>query len=76
MGTRSDSADIAIEETYDMEHNDIIVVGSDGLFDNMDPEQICTCIRPFTENESGDLVDNELIAEIIAETAHSLSLDR
>lgn len=72
---RSDNPDLAIEETHHLEHNDIIVVGSDGLFDNMDSEQISSCIQPFIESVNGDVLDCELLSEIIAETARKLSLD-
>ena len=39
-----------------MAHNDILIVGSDGLFDNMFDEQIKEIIWPFVR-AADDIVD-------------------
>lgn len=48
--------------------NDVIISGSDGLFDNMYPWDILSCLNPFL-SASKYLPDPELIAEIIASIA-------
>ena len=48
--------------------NDIIISGSDGLFDNVYPWDILSCMNPFV-SASTHLPDPELVAEIIASIA-------
>jgi len=49
-------------------------VGSDGLFDNIDHNQIINTIKPFLE-VSDELPDVPLVAEMIAKLAYKCSLD-
>ncbi|EGR32361.1 protein phosphatase, putative [Ichthyophthirius multifiliis] len=54
--------------------NDLIVQGTDGIFDNINEEQILGCIKPFWENNE-IINDIKMLAEIIAKYAFRLSLD-
>jgi len=76
VGKYADFPDSARDELTPVEHNDIIVVGSSTLFANLDENQLCACIRPFADSNSGDLLDAELVAEIISDTAFKFSNDR
>ena len=41
----------AIDNEHEVRHNDIVVVGTDGLFDNLFPDQIIkSCIKPHVKD--------------------------
>jgi len=48
-----------------VKHNDIIVLASDGLWDNMYDVKVIDIIRPFIR-DNDELADPELVAELIA----------
>ena len=59
---------------YDVLHNDIIVMGSDGVFDNLFDEQIMSeCIQSKVAKD-GNLQDPQAIAESITNLAEELSV--
>lgn len=53
-------------------HNDIFIIGSDGLFDNLYDVRIIELIKPFIRGRD-DLLDPDLIAQMIAEEAERFS---
>ena len=55
--------------------NDIIISGSDGLFDNLYQMDLIDCIKPFIEHNV-KILDIELIADIIGKFALNKSLER
>ena len=55
-----------------MQHNDIIILGSDGLWDNLYDQRIVELVRPFIR-DTEVLADPELVAEIIANEAEKYS---
>ena len=59
---------------HDVKHNDVFVLGTDGLWDNLYPSMILDLMRPFVRR-GDDLVDCDLIAEIICNEAEKLSKD-
>ena len=72
VGTSGDdpsSADIHVHEIY---HNDILVIGTDGLFDNLFDVRIVELIKPFIRGRD-DILDPDLLAEIIANEAEKFS---
>ena len=74
IGSTGDAPEIALFHEHHIENNDIIIAGSDGLFDNLDDEKIVNCILPFVSH--GDkIADVNLIAETLAESAYQVSLD-
>lgn len=72
IGTSGDDPAKAEIQTHDVEHNDILIVGSDGLFDNLYDAKIIDLIRPFVR-ERDDILDVGLVAEIIAKEAENYS---
>lgn len=53
-------------------HNDIVVIGSDGLWDNLFDVRIMELIKPFVRGRD-NLLDPLLLAEIIAKEAEKFS---
>ena len=54
-----------------MNHNDILVIGTDGVFDNLFDEQIIDLIQPFV-TKSSDMEDPGKAADAIAHEAERL----
>lgn len=75
IGTSGDDPAKAEIQTHDVEHNDILIVGSDGLFDNLYDAKIIDLIRPFVR-ERDDILDVGLVAEIIAKEAENYSYNQ
>jgi protein phosphatase PTC7 len=74
VGTNGDNpneADIFVNE---FEENDIIVLGSDGLWDNLYENQILNVIKPFYE-KSSNIGDLNLLAKKLGQICESYSLD-
>lgn len=72
IGTGGDDPAGAEQQTHAVAHNDILVVGSDGLFDNLFDVKIIELIRPFVRGRD-DLLDPGLVAEIISKEAEKFS---
>ena len=75
IGTSGDDPVKADKETHHIQNNDIIVVGSDGLFDNLYDIKIIELIKPFIRTRD-ELLDPGLVAEIIAKEAEKFSLNQ
>ena len=74
VGTNGDNPKMyATSTTHLVKNNDIIVCGSDGLFDNLDRCHILQNIAPFLEEDK--IVDMNLLSEFIAKCAYEFSLD-
>ena len=62
---------------HKVEHGDIIVLGSDGLWDNLHRSTIVDMVSPFVkfteENEHGMIEDVSLVAELLAKEAERFS---
>ena len=56
IGSGGDDPEKAETQLHSVDHNDILVVGTDGLFDNLYDEQIKELITPFIQ-ESDDIED-------------------
>ena len=67
---------MSVEFLHKLQNNDIIVVGSDGVFDNLDQQQIAECVRNFADKETGELKSATETAKSIAEKAFKVSLDQ
>ena len=72
LGTSGDDPMDANTETHVVEDNDIFILGTDGLWDNLYAIKVVDLIRPFVRSQD-ELVDPELIAEIISLEAERLS---
>jgi len=74
VGVGGDDPKLGETQVHEIQNNDILIVGTDGLFDNMYDKQITEIINPFIK-ESDDILDTELVAQIIAKQAEKLSLN-
>ena len=74
IGTGGDDPNKADATLHSVQHNDIIVIGTDGLFDNLFDDQIKDLIKPFMQG-TRDLNDPSKVADVIAESAEQKSRD-
>jgi len=75
IGTNGDPPSVALTFEHEIKNNDIVVVGTDGLFDNIDENQIIEVIKPFLKGKES-FADSAQVADGIAQLAYKLSLDR
>lgn len=75
IGSVGDSPLLALYDEIKVQNNDIIIAGSDGLFDNLSTELIINCVRPFLEHGE-KIPDIKLVAETIATFAFEVSGDK
>jgi len=75
IGSQGDSPSVALEFEHKVENNDIVVVGTDGLFDNVDEKQIIDTIKPLMKGTE-NILNTAHAADAIAQLAYKLSLDR
>jgi protein phosphatase PTC7 len=74
VGTYGDNPDDSISKTHEFEENDIIIMATDGLWDNLYENQIISIIKPFlSTNHAPDL---NIIAEMIGEHCLKYSADK
>ena len=62
---------MADSQLHGVAHNDILIVGTDGVFDNLYDEQIIDLIQPYI-SKSDDIEDPESVADTIAQEAERL----
>lgn len=58
-----------------MAHNDIIVMGSDGIFDNLVEHHVMNCINPHLKARSRDLASAQAVADCLSASAEFLGYD-
>lgn len=62
---------------HEVEHGDIIILGTDGLWDNLHRTTILDMVSPFVQfsikNEHGIIKDVSLVAELLAKEAERFS---
>ena len=75
VGTGKDNPYLSISETHYVEHNDIIVLGTDGLWDNAFDNEVMTIIDQNLE-KTGNLSDPQKASQEIAKMAFAHSLDK
>lgn len=74
-GKNGDHPDVAAEKVHDIKHNDIVVLGSDGLYDNVSASRVAGMVSKYMEAAKGQF-DAVKIAEEIAKQAFQLSLSK
>jgi len=74
IGSYGDPPQAAKVTNHQVQHNDIVVVGTDGLFDNLEDKQIVDTIKPFVQ-ANPTIADLGLVSDMIAELAYKFSLD-
>ena len=67
--------DVAVEMTHALEPDDIIVVYSDGVSDNLFPKQFHSCLEKATDDDNS-LQSLSLAADCIARQAYFLGKDK
>ncbi|CDW72503.1 serine threonine family 2c [Stylonychia lemnae] len=72
VGTGGDDPNKADGEIHEIQNGDIIILASDGLWDNMYDVKIVDIVRPFIRDQD-ELADPELVAELIATQAEKFS---
>ena len=72
VGTGGDDPATAEENFHEVQNNDILVVASDGLWDNLFDVNIVDIIRPFIRDHD-EILDPVIVAELIAEEAENKS---
>lgn len=72
VGTGGDDPAKGDEFEHEVEHNDIIVLATDGLFDNLFDVKIIELLQPFVRDRA-EILDHQLVAEIIAKEAERWS---
>ncbi|CAD8053271.1 unnamed protein product [Paramecium primaurelia] len=68
LGSQGDSAQLAQEFEHVLQINDILIVGSDGLYDNLDQNQILNLINEYGVSQKS--------AQLLAKTSFQYSLDK
>lgn len=71
VGTHGDSPNSAIMEEHLIENKDVLVVGSDGLWDNLFDKDILDILNKNQTN--GEITDLDLTARQMAKSAEQLS---
>lgn len=71
----SDSPEAAQASSFDVEKGDILLVGTDGLFDNMNEETILYHLGKLKEHRLQKSEKIQEVADIIVQEAHELAFD-
>jgi hypothetical protein len=74
-------ANVGQENSHEFQHGDIYIVYSDGVTDNLFPEDFHSCISAYLKNDDQDeelflFTSYSLVADCIARTAYELGKDK
>lgn len=72
VGTGGDDPAKGDENLHELQDKDIVILASDGLFDNLFNVKIIDLVRPFIRDRD-DILDPQLVAEMIAKEAEKYS---
>ncbi len=73
VGTNGDDPSLAIEERHEIQRNDIVILGTDGVFDNLYKEQVIDQVDDFMSNNE---FNGNSLAKLIGENAFTLSKNK
>lgn len=73
VGSHGDPPEDCDTKVHEFRENDLIVLGTDGLWDNLYEDQILAVIKPFYE-QNYKIKDLDFVANLIAEMAEKFSL--
>ena len=59
-----------------MQRNDVVILGSDGVFDNLFDKDIIDCIKPYDLTKELKPEDLKTASVCVAEKAETLSYDK
>lgn len=74
VGTNGNNPTEGDIRTHDVQENDIFILATDGLFDNVYERDVISIVRPFIKH-TDEIIDLDLVAEMIAQKAEDLSKD-
>ena len=60
------------DKKHEIRHNDIVILGSDGLWDNVFDENVIEIVEPFLKDYD-QIKDLDLVADLITKKAFELS---
>jgi protein phosphatase PTC7 len=81
-GKRGDVvADVGQENTHEFQHGDIIIAYSDGVTDNLFPQEFHSCISTYLQEDDQDeqlvtFTSYSLVADCLARTSYELGKDK
>eukprot|EP01017_Pseudomicrothorax_dubius_P022814 TRINITY_DN24620_c0_g1_i1.p1 TRINITY_DN24620_c0_g1~~TRINITY_DN24620_c0_g1_i1.p1 ORF type:complete len:292 (-),score=54.04 TRINITY_DN24620_c0_g1_i1:109-984(-) len=75
IGTNSDPPNMSLTFSHEIKDNDLLVVASDGLWDNLEGDQILEVVKPLLDKANPDEWSMKEVAHQIAQKAYTLSLD-
>ncbi|CDW72780.1 serine threonine family 2c [Stylonychia lemnae] len=82
-GTNYDPPHHADRQEHDIKHNDVVILGTDGVFDNLFHDQIFQCLKPEINYSNPDhpinhfnMTDPQSASNCIANTAEKFSYDK
>jgi len=73
-GENGDHPNVALSSSHDVQHGDIVILGTDGLYDNLSAEQILAIVSQYLDKNPSSQ-DSNAIADAIVKEAFKLSLD-
>lgn len=65
----------AFSTSHSIQHNDIVVMGSDGIFDNMIEPHFQLCLNSYLDRESLNIIDIKSVADCMSMQAEILGYD-
>jgi len=75
LGKQADNPRMAWEFQHEVQDGDIVVLASDGLFDNMYANQVLEFLSRFIDEE-GEIKDPQVATDELVKRAYDLSLDK
>lgn len=72
-GTNCDLPYDAKDNEHEVQHNDIVILATDGVLDNLFEGQISKCIKNNMRPDGGDLVDLQDVSDCISTSAEAYS---
>jgi len=75
VGTNGDNPCLAVVESHDVQDKDLVIVASDGLWDNLYDETILKIINDDFKKEKGSISNCNDLAMSLANLAEKYSLD-
>lgn len=73
VGSRGDDPYEASVETHQVQYGDIVVLASDGLWDNVEKEQVRNSVSQYVTLQTGRLSD---LADSLAKLARKVAMDK
>jgi len=74
LGRQADHPSVAWEFQHEVQDGDIVVLASDGLFDNMYAQEVLEHLSKYI-NEEGEIKDPQTAVDELVKKAYDLSLD-